>query len=219
MMHSEHQNLIRARCCKSLCRSCLSETAAGNRNRRSGFTLIELLVVALIVAVMAGIVVPAFSGLMEKSRFDAEVRRLQDIFAYAREKAIDTDSVVVLRYDIASETFLVQPSVKPPLNDLPQEEQESQAQSPETRGSFAPRTHRISDNFRLANFQTNASGSSRSRSEGTSETEVRFQGDGTTEAAELVLTSANNRSIALILRPATGRLEISEDSQQESGTR
>jgi prepilin-type N-terminal cleavage/methylation domain-containing protein len=71
-----------------------------------GFTLIELLAVIVVLAVLAGAAVPAFTSLAER-RSGHAARLLQRDLTYARQRAIATGTRSWVVFDINAETWSV----------------------------------------------------------------------------------------------------------------
>lgn len=166
------------------------------------FTLIELLVVILIIAVMAAVVVPAFAGYYEKTRFDAQIRRVQDYFAQARELAVKGDTTARLRFERSAHRFSIVVDPLPPQDDMPT------ALLTASGTDLAPTTDvapfQISDEFRIEDFTvTGADGAS-----GVTQSDVRFMGDGTSDGARITIKSAQGYSAQLTLSPMNGRLTV-----------
>jgi prepilin-type N-terminal cleavage/methylation domain-containing protein len=159
------------------------------------FTLIEVLVVIIIIAVMVAVVVPSYTGLYARARFDSATKEVQDVFAYARERAVSTDTTVTLAFDQSNETFVVHTDPAPPISDAPVALQTDAgagtAQEP-------PHIVSLSDEFRVASFQAGG--------QAIGPPQVRFRGDGTSDQAEMLLVNRDGRSAHLVLWPATGRM-------------
>jgi prepilin-type N-terminal cleavage/methylation domain-containing protein len=179
------------------------------------FTLIELLVVILLIAVMASVVVPSYSRFLAKSRFEGTTRDIQDLFAYAREKAITQDTTATLTYDPQSETFTVMVTPPPPQTDQPvalttgdnQEAAMGAVQEP-------PRTVQLNPQFSIAQFASSENGSGSGAPNGGQGnfTEIHFRGDGTSDGAEIALVSETGYSAKMILWPSTSRLTLEDDT-------
>jgi type II secretion system protein H len=173
-----------------------------SQHRSRAFTLIELLVVILIIAVMAAIMVPAFSGYYEKSRFDAEIRRIEDYFALARERAVKGDTIVTLHFEHTAHQFSMLIEPLPPQNDMPTAMLTAAGTDLIPSQDVAPCL--IGDDYQVENFVVSGAGGS----SGLSQTDVQFRGDGTSDGAELEIKSRQGYTARLVLSPATGRLTL-----------
>ena len=169
------------------------------------FTLIELLVVIIIIAVMGAVVTPRYARYLEKVRFEGQVREVVDLFAYAREKAVDTDSVVTLSFDREITTFRVKGNAPQPSADLPEALKNATQSSPDT-GTQIDAGLQLSELYEVANFQIGNAAQRNAGDRRNGSPEVRFRGDGTVEEAQVVLIAKTGDIATLELSPATGRL-------------
>jgi type II secretory pathway pseudopilin PulG len=173
--------------------------------RRSAFTLIELLTIILIIAVVSSVVVPAYARFWSKARFDAAVRNVRDIFAYAREQAVLNDTEAVVTFDGRSQTFAAIVNPPPPLTDLPAALQNTAVgAAPHT--APAPKGVQLGEEFQIADLSSGAQGAASGA--GNRATEIRFRGDGTSDGARVVLRSSAGYQATLIVWPATGRITV-----------
>ena len=173
-----------------------------SRNRQHAFTLIELLVVILILAVMAAVMVPAYSGFYEKARFDAEVRRIQDYFALAREKAVKGDTTVTLHFERGIHEFSIAIDPPPAQNDLPTALLTASGKDSGAGQELAP--YHVSDEHQVEHFTVSgASGPA-----GITKVDVQFRGDGTSDGADISLLSRQGFTAHLTLAPMNGRLSL-----------
>ena len=69
-----------------------------NKNSLRAFTLVELMVVIIVLAVIAGAVVPNLSAPLETTRLDAAARRVADLMDYCYANAAATGRVHGLIY-------------------------------------------------------------------------------------------------------------------------
>jgi len=170
-----------------------------SRRRTRAFTLIELLVVILIIAVVAAVIVPAFAGFYDKARFDAEIRRVEDYFAVAREKAVKGDTTVTLHFERTIHELSMTIDPLPPQNDLP-----TAMLTAETGQVREVVPYHIADDYQVENFQTSSAGGN----SGGSGSDITFHGDGTADAAQMDIVSRQGYTAHLVLSPMNGRLAL-----------
>ncbi len=183
---------------------------------RRAFTLIELMVVILLIAVMASIVVPAYSRFYAKSQFENTARQVQDIFAFAREQAIVRDTTVTVTYDPQNHAFLAQAAPPEPQTDLPVAL--SATDSPNggmTAGGESQKSYQMDPDVSIGAFSVSSNPNSGTDAGGSgSGNKLHFLSDGTVESATLTITSADGNRAQFQLRPATGRLSRMDTNVQ-----
>jgi prepilin-type N-terminal cleavage/methylation domain-containing protein len=175
-----------------------------------GFTLIELLVVIIIIAVVSSILVPNYTRMSAKMQFDGTASEVEDLFSYAHEQAITSDTTVSLSYDAQREVFTVTSMPVPAAKDLPvamtNNENHQSNQPVPTRMVALNSTYGVRQfSIGSGNGLTGQSGGS--MLQGGAGPTVHFHGDGTCDGAELILFSRHDGYTAdLRIMPANGRL-------------
>lgn len=76
------------------------------RNNKKGFTIVELVIVIAVIAILAGVLIPTFSGIISKAKESKALQEAQNAYkeAYALAIAdgkIDTDDI----YNVGNYTF------------------------------------------------------------------------------------------------------------------
>jgi prepilin-type N-terminal cleavage/methylation domain-containing protein len=179
--------------------------------RARAFTLIELLVVILIIAFISAVIVPAFAGFYEKTRFDAEIRRVEDYFALAREKAVKGDTTVTLHFEAGIHQFSMVTETLPPQNDLPTA-MLNDAGNDGSQGQD-PAPYQIGADYQVENFHALGAGAGMN-GPATTQSDVRFLGDGTCDRADLTMVSRRGYTAQLTLSSMDGRLTLDTQTGQ-----
>ena len=65
-------------------------------NLSKGFTLVELMVTIAIAALLLSIGVPSFTAMYEATRSANEIQKINDLFAFARNQAVNYGSTVTV---------------------------------------------------------------------------------------------------------------------------
>jgi prepilin-type N-terminal cleavage/methylation domain-containing protein len=176
-----------------------------------GFTLIEMLVLIILIAIMSSVAVPRYANFLAKARYRQAVRETLDLFAWARERAVQTQSDVVVRFDPQSETFLVTVDSPNPGADLPTALQSSQ--EAQTAVATAPRAVTLGENVMVADFRVYSSmaNNSASRQSGSRTLELRFRDDGSCDGASFIIVSAEGDRSNIEVLPASGKAVVRDD--------
>lgn len=177
-----------------------------NCRSRGAFTLIELMVVILIIAVVSAVIVPAYGGFYAKSRFDGEIKRIQDFVAEARARAVAGDTTVTLHFERGADVFTISVDTLPQQNDLPTALLEDSGRN--QIGDIDP--YHVNDEFRVENFTVQGTGSANPASGRTGISDVQFRGDGTSDGAEMSILSRDGLAAHLIISPVDGQLKIDQ---------
>ena len=84
-----------------------------NTNRKRGFTIIELVVVIAVIAILAGVLIPTFSGIIKKSKESSDesaVRNMNTVLA--ADGAVEPTNIFDL-FDVLAENGIVADNYKP----------------------------------------------------------------------------------------------------------
>ena len=84
-----------------------------------GFTLIELVLTCVIIGLVATVAAPRYSAAQNRYHLEASARRVTADLVRAREHALATSGPVVVRFDTAAMTVLVEglPALNDPSTD------------------------------------------------------------------------------------------------------
>ena len=55
---------------------------------RKGFTIVELVIVIAVIAILAGVLIPTFSGIVEKAKISAEQQKVTNAYKEAYAEAL-----------------------------------------------------------------------------------------------------------------------------------
>ncbi|MBI5816328.1 MAG: prepilin-type N-terminal cleavage/methylation domain-containing protein [Nitrospinae bacterium] len=158
--------------------------------RRGGFTLIEIMVVMVIIAVMAGLLVPRLPD-VGASRLKYGARKIAGTISYMYDRAAATGMVYRLTMDMEKNEFNVWLLNKENVFE-------------ETRLPFAKKT-KLSGQLHIAGVQTAGEGKAVK-----GEAAIHFYPGGFTEEAAIYLTDEAGREMTLTVAPLTGRVKILE---------
>ena len=75
------------------------------RKKQSGFTLAEMLFVVAIMAIVAGVAIPAFTSLLPGMRLKDSVRSIFVAINLTRSEAVKQNAVGIIKFDLAGNTF------------------------------------------------------------------------------------------------------------------
>lgn len=176
-------------------------TPAGRR----GFTLIEMVVLIIIMAIISGVVVPAYARFHARARFIHTVEETAGLFRWARETAIAQGGAVVVRYDPQMGAFAAMAEAPAEEMDLPaalQETEEPLYAGPATSGYELP------EGVRVAGFEP--FGQAAPSGARDAALEMRFSADGSADGGMLALESEDGYAALIEVVPTTGRTVVRE---------
>ena len=64
------------------------------RNNRKGFTIVELVIVIAVIAILAGVLIPTFSGIIKKAQASAAQQEVVNAYKEAYALALSDDGVI-----------------------------------------------------------------------------------------------------------------------------
>ena len=64
------------------------------KNNRKGFTIVELVIVIAVIAILAGVMIPTFSNLVEKANDSARMQLVSKAYREAYALALADDAVI-----------------------------------------------------------------------------------------------------------------------------
>ena len=86
---------------------------------KKGFTIVELVIVIAVIAILAGVLIPTFSGIVEKAQVSAEQQKITNAYkeAYAialvdgngtiKDGAVDPVNDIVFNFDFNESTGVI----------------------------------------------------------------------------------------------------------------
>ena len=75
--------------------------------RCAGFTLIELMIAVIVLAVLASLAVPSFSGAIDRARLKSQVTGVVNVLEFAKSEAMKRSSVTVTITDSTNSSWSV----------------------------------------------------------------------------------------------------------------
>ena len=64
------------------------------RNNKKGFTIVELVIVIAVIAILAGVLIPTFSGIVKKAQYSAAQQEATNAYKEAYAIALAGDGVI-----------------------------------------------------------------------------------------------------------------------------
>lgn len=75
--------------------------------RCAGFTLVELMIAVIVLAVLASLAAPSFSGAIDRARLKSQVTGVVDVLEFAKSEAMKRSSVTVTITDSTNSNWSV----------------------------------------------------------------------------------------------------------------
>lgn len=179
--------------------------------RRAAFTLIEIMVVVIILAVLAGALIPNLAGSMGTARLDTAAHQVADLIDYGYHAASATGRVHALVFDSDRRGFQMVAEVEPELDDW-----FSAVGPPRLEPVSVPglTTRALPEGIRLDRIEVFED----ELVEGEYDTiRVLFFPDGTTEFANLYLTDPSGEARLVELNGFSGAVTISRPDPETEG--
>lgn len=82
------------------------------KNNRKGFTIVELVIVIAVIAILAGVLIPTFSSVVEKANKSAEIQEVRNAYTQyldtAKGEPADKVYVAITRDDNTTVYYLIE---------------------------------------------------------------------------------------------------------------
>lgn len=165
-----------------------------------------MVVVIFIIAIVSSIVVPAYSHMVAKARFQKSVQSVVELLTWARNAAKQAGADSSVKFDAQSDTFAVTVESAGQVADLPSALQQTQTQ--ETTDAQNSRMYKLDEEAIITNFTVYNGGVQETAQAQTGmPNEIRFHEDGSSNGGQFVMTGIDGHSIGVNISPLTGRVE------------
>ena len=182
-----------------------ASNARGSHRRVSrAFTLIEMIVLIIIVAILASIAAPRYSGFMDRAAFERTTEEIVALLAQTREAALRSGGEA--RVVVDSQIGMLRSEVdgSPPDTDVPSDLIEADS----VRDALVrPRPVMLPDDVVIVDRVEFDPPADERRSSRTI-TLVAFREDGTSTGARVAIASRDGRRAVLETSPSTGRTRM-----------
>lgn len=191
------------------------------RYRHGGFTLIELLVIIMIIAIISGIAVPAYTHYYDRAVFDQRTNEVLSLLSWAREKAKSSGAGAIVQYDQQSRIFIVNVNNEEASTDQPVALTSTVMDSSQNIGGMSgsnqetSRSLMLDDTTQASDFQPDIDKSNMVSSQtnaASNSIEIQFHPDGTADGMQFSLLSLTGLETRIQIMPATGRATIYNDT-------
>ena len=176
-------------------------------SKPGGFTLIELMVLITIIGILTALILPEMKGTYQDALLRATARKLVNVFHLAASQAITTNQKYLVRFQPKTGHYVIQRTARDAEGDS---ELVAMRDIPGGEGDLDSRiTVEVHHEIEEAVEPEDSAGESEPPGPG-SEDGLVFYGDGTADAAELVLRDQLGFRLALRINPTTARVRVIE---------
>jgi prepilin-type N-terminal cleavage/methylation domain-containing protein len=170
-----------------------------------GFTLVEMVVIIIIMAVMSGVAVPAYSRFQERVEFDGRVGQITGFLSQARAQAIDLGMQIEVQFDPQTETFVASGTATVVGGDIPTD----LSSTTETTAVEYYRELSIPTDYRIADMQVFGPEALTTSTSARGAVVIYFREDGTCDGLRFTLIrDATHDAATITLWPTTGAVDV-----------